>query len=110
MKHRFVAEAVSAGVLPEPRENSVRTALDVESLDFLQAVYRNNSLPLSVRMRAAEAALPFERPKLAAVLSATMDDLGDKLERARLRAIGGLASPAGPMPEPRALSRPGLPK
>jgi hypothetical protein len=38
-------------------------------------------------MRAAEAALPFERPKLAAVLSASMDDFGDKLEKARLRAL-----------------------
>jgi hypothetical protein len=60
-------------------------------------------------MRAAEAALPFERPKLAAVLSASMDDLGDKLERARLRAIEGASRSGGPRPEPRALPRPGSP-
>jgi hypothetical protein len=30
------------------------------SLDFLRAVYLNEELPLSVRMRAESVALPFE--------------------------------------------------
>ena len=39
------------------------------SLDFLTAVYRDETLPLSVRMKAAIAALPFEHPKLSVVTS-----------------------------------------
>lgn len=72
-----------------------------DALAFLRAVYLNSKLPLPTRMRAAEAALPFERPKLAAVLSASLsgEDFGNALERARKRVDGGppqlsLAHPA----------------
>ncbi len=43
-------------------------------------------------MRAAEAALPFERPKLAAVISTNLsgEDFGDRLEAARRRATKGI--------------------
>jgi hypothetical protein len=81
-----------------------------DALAFLREVYQNPAIPLMTRMRAAEAALPFERPKLAAVLSASVSDFGDKLERARLRAIEGASRSDGPRPEPRALPRPGFPK
>ena len=76
----------------------------LDALTLLQAVYSSSSVPLPTRMRAAEAALPFERPKLAAVLSASVsrEDFGNALERARKRVDGGppqpslLASPSQP--------------
>jgi hypothetical protein len=52
----------------------------ITSLDFLQAVYLNNELPLSVRMRAAIAALPFEAPKLAVIANLSTKDFADRLE------------------------------
>src|SRR5262249_40248534 len=70
------------------------------SLDLLQAIYRSPDLPLSVRMRAARDALPYEHPKLA--VTALLDgseDLGARLARAiqrsakviELRAMAPLA-------------------
>jgi hypothetical protein len=84
-----------------------------DALAFLRAVYLNLKLPLPVRMRAAEAALPFERPKLAAVLSASMsgEEFGEALERARKRMVEG---PPAASPNvgfvPREPPRRGLPK
>ena len=56
------------------------------SLDFLRAVYLNNELPLSVRMRAAGLAIPYELPKLSVVANIANADLGDRLERAIARS------------------------
>ena len=52
------------------------------SLDLLQQVYRNPSLPLSTRMRAASAALPHEHPKLAVTTVVNVGDFADQLEKA----------------------------
>jgi hypothetical protein len=69
---------------------------EANSLDFLQLVYRNGSLPLTTRMRAAIAALPFEAPKLAVTAVVSEDDfatlLDQRIERMKLleaRAING---------------------
>jgi hypothetical protein len=54
------------------------------SLEFLQAVYLNEQLPLSVRLRAAVEAAPYEHPKLTAVALGrfTGEDFATRLERA----------------------------
>src|SRR6516164_5800076 len=56
------------------------------TLDLLRAVYRNNQLPLTTRMRAAIAALPFEVPKLAVTAVVSEQDFATVLDR-RLKRI-----------------------
>jgi hypothetical protein len=51
-------------------------------LDFLRAVYLNEGLPLSVRMRAAMEAAPYIHPKLSAVAMVGGADFGERLDRA----------------------------
>jgi len=56
-------------------------------LEFLQAVYQNNDLPLSVRMRAAKEALPYEYPRLAMISHMAEDGtFAERLERALARS------------------------
>jgi hypothetical protein len=51
------------------------------SLDLLQAVYRNNELPLPTRMRAALGAVAFEHPKLIATAVVNEGSFAELLEK-----------------------------
>jgi len=51
------------------------------SLDLLRAVYRCPSLALSVRIRAAGLAIPYETPKLIATAVRNEGSFADLLER-----------------------------
>ena len=63
-------------------QQAVELAPNGTSLDFLQQVYRNPSLPLPTRIRAATAALPHEHPKLAVTAMVNAGDFADQLEQA----------------------------
>jgi hypothetical protein len=66
-----------------PIVDEVEVDANATSLDLLQAVYRNPDVPLSVRMRAAGMAIPYEMPRLSVVASIN-DPAGfaERLERA----------------------------
>src|SRR5713226_9332022 len=81
---------------------------EATSLDFLQQVYRNPSLPISTRMRAAVAALQFEHPKLGVNITIEGKDIAQRLDEAIRRSSkvinGSAAKPmkAGKMIEAEA--------
>ena len=50
------------------------------SLDLLQAIYKNPSMPLHVRMRAAMACLQHEHPKLGISIQASETDFARLLD------------------------------
>ena len=50
------------------------------SLDLLQAIYRNPSIPLHTRMRAAMSCLQHEHPKLGITYAATESDFASLLD------------------------------
>jgi hypothetical protein len=60
-------------------EGQIQLSTNATSLDFLQAIYRDPTQPMQRRMRAAQAAIPFEHPKLAVVVTSREGDLADRL-------------------------------
>ena len=85
-------------LLPDLSEPEAPVVIEAgSSLEFLQAVYRDPGQPVTRRMRAAIAALPFEHPKLAVVASIRPDSgFAARLEEAIVRSqqakvIGGEA-------------------
>jgi hypothetical protein len=73
------------------------------SLQLLQAIYRDRKQPLNVRLRCAIEALPFEVPKLSASAITTMDEksFAAALDRAVERSkspVPMLNGPVEPLP------------
>jgi hypothetical protein len=58
----------------------------ISPLEFLEAVYTNEELPLMVRMRAAIAAAQYRHPKLAVTANLTGQDIGARLDLAVQRS------------------------
>ena len=73
-------------MVEDKKQQEIEIPADGISLDLLKAVYRNNQLPLTTRMRAAIAALPFEVPKLAVTAVVSEHDFATLLDR-RLKRI-----------------------
>jgi len=84
----MISDTVTAAL--ERIEEAQRRAEAVpgaRALEFLQAVYRNEGIPLGVRMRAAIEALPFETPKLSATaIIPGGQDFAAKLNKAIARS------------------------
>ena len=74
-------------LVPEPTDiekeplHRIEIEPDATSLTLLQQVYRNPSLPLMTRMRAATAALPHEHPKLAVTTVVNVGDFAINLKK-----------------------------
>lgn len=87
---------------------TVANAFEGDSHALLMAVYRNQDLPLNLRIDAAKAAIGYEKPKLAAVQhSGDADNPLEQNTRVELVVIDagndqGLRSPkAGAFTQPR---------
>ena len=86
---------------PIEKIEAVEVEPQATSLDLLQAVYRNPQVPLSVRMRAAGMAIPYEYPKLSVVASVNDPDrFAERLERAIARSGVKLTIDHEPQPRP----------
>jgi hypothetical protein len=71
---------------PPEEDDPLQLSPNAMSLEGLQAVYRNPGLPLTTRMRAMIAALPFETPKLAVTAQVSEGDFATLLDR-RLKRL-----------------------
>jgi len=88
--------------------NALQLRPNALSIDLLRAVYRNPSIPLPVRMRAAIACLPHETPKLAVMGLVNEQSFAGLLEKRikRMEAMNGQPPSQGPQIEtPKPLPR-----
>src|SRR5262249_10562206 len=84
----------------------------LNSLEFLQSVYRDDEQPLATRIRCAVESLPYETPKLMAVAHIN-GNFADQLDKAiEQRSRKTLLIEAVPLqgPQPGELSAGGLKK
>jgi hypothetical protein len=82
----------------KPRQEEIEISPNSNSLDLLQAVYRSNELPLSIRMRAAALALKHEVPTLGVSIVVNDADIAARLDKAIARSQQKLIE-AKPNPE-----------
>jgi hypothetical protein len=75
-----VDDLVDLGTVEVIDPNEVLPNIDAHG--YLQGVYQGTIKPNGSRLRAAIAALPFERPKLSAIAVGTANDLADRLMHA----------------------------
>jgi hypothetical protein len=77
------------------RASIVSVGPKANSLEFLQAIYRNPSIPLPVRIRCAVAALPHEVPRLAVTALVNEQSFAELLDRRlkKIEAMNGEAKP-----------------
>ena len=91
--------------LDKEPEDQVELEAEATSLDFLRQVYRNASLPLSTRMRAAQVAIQFEHPKLGVSVNVPWsDEWATRLERAIERSSQVLSNPPLIEPMPKTMA------
>ena len=72
------AEQINATFAPE--------VFDGDAHALLMTVYKDLNQPIGLRMEAAKAALPYEKPRLASIETKQVDDL-EKLSNEELMAI-----------------------
>jgi hypothetical protein len=80
---------------------------EVDAHGYVQGVYRGTIQPNGSRLKAAIAALPFERPKLAVTAITSTEDLATRLEAA-IAATGKVIDgrPAQVLPPPKPVETP----
>ena len=102
-----------ANLFEDKKQQEIEMPADGISLDLLRAVYRSNQLPLTTRMRAAIAALPFEVPKLAVTAVVSEQDFATLLDRRLARIAEAKANATKPQMidgEPQVEAKPALPR
>ena len=93
---------------PKEKETPLEFPPNGTSLDLLRAVYRNSSLPLPTRMRAAGLALPHEHPRLMVQAQINEQSFATLLE-GKIKKIEQMEKNAGPSeakPVPQIEARP----
>lgn len=84
-------------------EEEIQLPEGATSLDFMQAVYRDRSQPVSLRMKAATAALPFEHPKLSVNanvdnhFAAQMEEFARKIGKSNVIGAGKKYDTSAPL-------------
>ena len=96
---RMVKVAASVNKATEHLVTQRATVFEGDSVAFLTTIYKDEMLPLGVRMQAAALVSPFERPRLNALDARFLLEAqkGHVVDDARER----LATPPHDMPAPR---------